>query len=296
MLSKLLIIGGSGFVGSTLASYAEKTYDLHITTNENNSNLNNIPTTKINLLKKRNQIFDLISDINPDYVVNTVAHSNVDLCETEHKLADLLHIEITKDISDSCKENNSKLIHFSSDFVFNTFTKQKFAENDLTNPPNYYGKTRLAAEKIVLNSSQKNIVLRTAVIFGWHEKSRFTDWIIKSLQSHKFVDPHNDQYNTPTLVDDLAKVILKIFEYKISGLYHATGKTCISRSDFSKELAIGFKLDQKYIKPVTSQIKKQIATRPFCSCLDSSKLEKKARFEFSDIKSAINYMYKKSQK
>jgi dTDP-4-dehydrorhamnose reductase len=294
-LSKLLIIGGSGFVGSTLVSYAKKTYDVHITTNKNKIDLDNIDSTKIDLLKNREQIFNLISDINPDYVVNTVAHSNVDLCETEHKSADLLHIDITKDISNSCKENNSKLVHFSSDFVFNTYSKKRFSENDITNPPNYYGKTRLEAEKIVLDASQDNVVLRTAVIFGWHKKSRFTDWIIKSLQSHKSVDPHNDQYNTPTLVDDLSKAILKIFEHDVSGLYHAAGKTCISRSDFSKELAIGFKLDQKFIKPVSSQVKKQIASRPFCSCLDSSKLEKKINFEFSNIKDAINYIYKKSQ-
>lgn len=289
-----MIIGGSGFVGNTLASYAKETYNLHLTVNENYVDLNNVSITKLDLLKNRTAIFDLISDINPDYVVNTAAYANVDLCETNHRIADLLHVEVTKDISNSCKENNSKLIHFSSDFVFNTHTKKKFTEEDLPNPANYYGKTRLDAEKIVLDASQNNTVLRTAVIFGWHKKSRFTNWIIESLQNHEFVTPHNDQYNTPTLVDDLAKVILKILEQNISGLYHAAGKTCLSRYDFSRELAIGFNLDQKFIKPVSSQVKKQIAPRPYCSCLDSSKLENKSGFNFSDVKSAISYIYKKS--
>jgi dTDP-4-dehydrorhamnose reductase len=291
----MLIIGGSGLVGSTLASYAASDYRLHVTVNKNELKLDNVSMIKIDLLEKRQPLLDLIKNLNPDVVINTVAHANVDLCETDHQTAELLHIDVTRDIANACKDINSKLIHFSTDFVFNNTQNKRFTEKDIPNPVNYYGQTRLSAEKIVLDESVNNVILRTAVVYGWHKKSRFTNWIIESLQDRKIVDPHVDQYNTPTLVDDLCKVILKIIKLNISGLYHATGKTCLSRYEFAQMLANGFNLDKSLIKPVTSQEKKQFAPRPSYSCLDSSKLETKTGFDFSDIKTGISFIFNKSK-
>lgn len=291
----MLIIGGSGLVGSTLASYAVSNYDLHVTINKNEIKLNNIPVTKIDLLENRKIIVDLITNLNPDVVVNTAAHANVDLCETDHTIADLLHVDITRDIASVCKKTGSKLIHFSTDFVFDGSSNRKYTEDDTATPASYYGKTRLSAEKVVLSESKNNVIVRTAVVYGWHRKSRFTNWIIESLRERKSVDPHVDQYNTPTLVDDLCKAILGISELNVSGLYHTTGKTCLSRYEFAQELADGFGLDKKLIKPVTSQEKKQLAPRPPRSCLDSSKLEKRIGFDFSDIKTGISVLFNKSK-
>ena len=295
LLPKMLIIGGSGLVGSTLSSYAVSNYDLHVTVNKNEIKLDNVSVTKVDLLENRRTIVDLITNLNPDFVVNTVGHPSVDLCETDHAIADLLHVDITRDITSVCKKTDSKLIHFSTDFVFGISSNRKYTENDTPTPTSYYGKSRLLSEKVVLDESKDNVILRTAVVYGWHTKSRFTNWIIESLQEKKSVDPHVDQYNTPTLVDDLCKAILAITELDVSGLYHATGKTCLSRYEFAQELADGFGLDKKLIRPVTSQEKKQIAPRPSYSCLDSSKLEKRIKLDFSDIKSGISFIFKKSQ-
>ena len=80
----------------------------------------------------------------------------------------------------------------------------------------YYGKTKLNAEKIVIQHPN-NVVIRTSVIYGWHIKSRFTNWILDSLKENKQVDPFIDQFNCPTLVDDLIKSIIKIINENISG-------------------------------------------------------------------------------
>ena len=291
----MLIIGGSGLVGSTLASYAVSDYNLHVTVNINEVKLDNVSVTKVDLLENRQTIIDLITNLNPDVVINTAAHASVDLCETDHDLANLLHVDVTRDIANVCKDAKSKLIHFSTDAVFDGKLDKKYREDDFPNTLNYYGYTRLSAEKVVLDKSVNNVVLRTAVIYGWHKKSRFTNWIIESLRDKKIVDPHVDQYNTPTLVNDLCKAILKVIELNVSGLYHATGKTCLSRYEFAQALADGFNLDKKLIKPVTSEEKKQIAPRPSRTCLDSSKLEKKLGFDFSDIKTGISFIFNKSK-
>ena len=295
MKNKILIIGGSGLVGSTLVNYIHNDYDLHITYNQNKNKLSDISATQIDLLKDRQTIIDLIKDFEPQYAVHTVALSSVDLCETNPQLADLLHVKVTKDISEACKEVGTKLIFLSSDAVFGGELNKKYTEDDEPNPINHYGVTKLNAEKIVLGSSSDNVVLRTSVIYGWHKKSRFTNWILGRLMKNQPVDPFIDQYNTPTLIDDLANAIKNILKTNISGLYHATGKTCLNRYEFALELADIFGLDKNLIKSVTSSEKKQDAPRPTSTCLDSTSLEKLINFDFCDIRKGLNFIFKKFQ-
>lgn len=295
LLSKLLIIGGSGLVGSTLLQYSLSHYNVHVTVNQNQINFNRNSVSKIDLLQDRVAITNLIEKLKPDVVINTAALPSVDLCETNPKLADMLHVDVTNDICMACKKTESKLIHFSTDAVFDGKLTRKYTEEDKPNPINHYGKTRLIAENIVLDISDDNVILRTAVIYGWHAHSRFTNWILEYLRNNKPVDPFVDQFNTPTLVDDLAKAILKIIDMDISGLFHATGKTCISRYDFAIMLADKFGYDKNLIKPVTSNEKKQDAPRPPKTCLDATKLENLIGYHFSDINSGISFIYNKSK-
>lgn len=294
MKPKLLIIGGSGLLGSTLTEYALPNYDTHVTYNKNPIQNPYVKSTTIDLLDDRVKIIDLIKSLKPDIVVHTVAHPSVDMCEINHKVADILHVDITQDISNICDKTNSKLIYISTDAVFEGQLNKKYTEEDKPNPVNYYGKTKLTAENIIL-SFPNNVILRTAVIYGWHQRSRFTSWILGNLQEKKPVDPFSDQYNTPTLVDDLAKSILEIIRLRISGLYHATGKTCINRYEFALELANKFGYDKTLINPVTSMQKKQDAPRPTATCLDSNKLEELTNYQFRDIKSGISFIYEKSR-
>ncbi len=290
----MLVLGGSGLVGSTLLKYASSSYDTYVTINKNEIDFDKERVTKIDLPEDRSFMIELIKKLEPEFVINTTGHPSVDLCETNHEVADLLHVDIPRDLTLVCKDINCKLIQFSTDAVFDGKLNRKYSEDDEPNPVNYYGKTRLRAEKIVLEASEKNVVLRTAVVYGWHKRSRFTDWIIKTLRENKIVDPHMDQYNTPTLVDDLAQAILKVCKMNISGIYHAVGKTCISRYEFAQVLANKFGLDRNLIKPVTSQEKKQMAPRPSKTCLDASKLEKSIGFNFHDIDTGVSFIFNKS--
>jgi len=290
----MLIIGGTGLIGSTLASYSSDKYDLYITANENKNELQNIPVTYIDLLEDRSKIIDLIKKIKPSVTVHTVAFPSVDFCETHLELTNLLHVKVTKDIANVCKEVDSKLIFISTDNVFDGNLNRKYNELDKPQPINHYGKTKLQAEKIVSEISSTNVILRTAAIYGWHKRSRFTNWVLSSLMENKIFDPFVDQYGTPTLVDDLVKVILKIIDGNISGLYHAAGKTCINRYEFALILAEVFGFDKKFIKPISSTEKKLEAPRPVNVCLDSTKLENLLNYDFKEIKEGITFIHKKS--
>ena len=294
MTKKILIIGASGLVGSTVANYASKNHDLYLVNNKTDFSLHNFPVSNIDLIKNRSGILALIKDYRPDFVVHTAAYPSVDFCESNKQMTDLLHVKITGDIAKACSSIGSQIIYFSTDAVFDGKLSRKYTENDLPNPISYYGKTKLNAEMILLENGT-NTVLRTTVIYGWHAKSRFTNWVLDSLKNSQEVSAFTDQFNTPTLVDDIAKAVMHIFTKDKFGLFNAVGTTCLSRYQFSLKLAEKFNLDKNLIIPTSSMEKKQVAPRPSNGCLDNSKFEHDIGFKFSDIDAGIDFIYEQSK-
>ena len=288
MSQKILVIGGASLVGSTFIDYASKGAEIFVTLRNSSDNKSHKTSDKIDLIKDRYKISEYIDKIKPELVIHTVAFSSVDFCETNNELANLLHVEITKDITQACKKTNSKLVYFSTDAVFDGKKNQKYSESEIPNPLSYYGQTKLNAENIILSENDRNVVLRTTVIYGQHKRSRFTNWVIENLKNNVPVTAFTDQYNTPTLVDDLSKAIRKIVELDLTGLFHASGKTCINRYDFAIKLAEKFHLDKKLVLPTLASEKKQLAPRPKYGCLDATKLENLIGMEFCDIDSGIS--------
>ena len=183
----------------------------------------------------------------------------------------------------------------STDSVFSGNNSICYNELDTPNPLSYYGKTKLEAEKIILQNTN-NIILRTTVIYGWHIRSRFTNWVLDTLKNKKPVTAFVDQYNTPTLVDDLVKSVFSIIEKDLSGLFHASGKSCLNRFEFAQKLAISFGLDKNLVVPTKSSDISQIAPRPKNGCLDSSQLEDKSGIKFNEIDSGIDHIFSLSNK
>ena len=289
-MKKILIIGGSGFVSTNLIKYLPENWEIFATYNSNIIKSEKIKSFKINLLETPEKIIPIIQNIKPDYIIDTVAFPSVDFCEENHSIADKLHIDATKIISKISNKINSKLLFLSTDAVFEGELNKKYFETNIPKPINYYGFTKLKAEEIILSTSKNNVVLRTSVIYGTGTQSRFTNWILSYLREKRPVDPFVDQFNSPTLVDDLSQVMLKILKNDISGLFHATGPTCVNRYDFAVMLAKEFNLDSNLVKPVTSSQKKQNAPRPISTCLNSSKLEEEINFTFRDLKTGISFI------
>ena len=289
-MKKILILGGSGFVSTNLIKYLPENWEIFATYNSNIIKSKKIQSFKINLLETPEKIIPIIQNIKPDYIIDTVAFPSVDFCEENHSIADKLHIDATKIISKISNKINSKLLFLSTDAVFEGELNKKYFETNIPKPINYYGFTKLKAEEIILSTSKNNVVLRTSVIYGTGTQSRFTNWILSYLREKRPVDPFVDQFNSPTLVDDLSQAIVKILKNDISGLFHATGPTCINRYEFALMLAKEFNLDSNLVKPVTSSQKKQNAPRPISTCLNSSKLEEKINFTFTDLKTGISFI------
>lgn len=287
-LPKILIIGENSLIGSTLLNYVKDNFELYST--HYNSKINEKNSIRIDLVKNPQKLLELITKIKPNFVVHTVAYPNVDFCEKNNDAAYILHVTITKKIAQACLTVNAKLLYFSTDAVFDGTEDKKFSEFDITNPLSHYGKTKLEAERVIMEISDNNLIFRTTVIYGPYSNSRFTNWVLDNLKQNKSVPAFTDQLNTPTLVDDLCKSIIHAFSHNLSGVFHAVGKTCLSRYDFALRIAKKFDFDQKLIVPTISSETSQIAPRPKNGCLDATKLEKLLNFNFCDIDAGIQFM------
>ena len=279
MKKKMLVIGGTSLLGYKLLSNTND-FELYASYNKNIINLKNVETLKIDITNKKN--CEKIFDVKPDIIINTAAITNVDYCEKFEKNAFDVNVTGTKNIAKIAEKLGSKLIHISTDAVFSG-SKKFYVEEDKPNPISVYGKTKLESEKII-SKVNDSVILRPSVLFGWipfeyiktKDESRktmnFGLWVIDQLYKNNKISIVNDQINTPTLADNLAENIIEIIKTDLTGIFHLSGLSCISRLDFSKKIAKTFGYSNNLISSISSEKLKQIAPRTLESCLNCDKI------------------------
>jgi len=287
---KILVLGGSGLVGDHFITNS-KSNDFITTYKNNVTNFSNVISIKINLPQDWPKLEELILKEKPDIVLNSIAYSNSDFCETNREETYILHVKISEKITTICSKINSKIVFLSTDYVFDG-KKGNYAENDKTNPINYYGHTKDLAEKIILKN-ENNLVLRTAMVYGLSSKVRFLRYVIENLKKDQEINTYDDIFNSATLLDDLTNGISKAIELDASGIYHVVGSNCVSRFDFAKTVAKVFDFNENLVKPVSILSAKLKAQRPINPCLNNSKASKTFGIKFLSINEGIKQIYER---
>ena len=287
---KILVLGGSGLVGDHFITNS-KSNDFITTYRNNVTNFSNVISVKINLPQDWPKLEELILKEKPDIVLNSIAYSNSDFCETNREETYTLHVKISEKITTICSKINSKIVFLSTDYVFDG-KKGNYTENDETNPINYYGHTKDLAEKIILKN-ENNLVLRTAMVYGLSSKVRFLRYVIENLRENKEINTYDDIFNSATLLDDLTNGISKAIEFDANGIYHMVGSSCVSRFDFAKTVAKVFNFNENLIKPASIVSAKLKAKRPVNTCLNNSKAVKTFNIKFSSINEGIKRVYER---
>ena len=286
---KILVTGAGGLLGSKLVRLLSKDHEVIPTHSLHSPQPNSI---KMNIADEKT-VSTVLKSIVPEVVIHAAAMTNVDGCESDRELAWSINAQGTKNIALECRTIHARLIYVSTDYVFDGKVGL-YSEQYKTNPINYYGLTKLNAERFVKELCRDSAVARTSVIYGWHAiKMNFATWIVKSLRNHEQVDVAMDHYNSPTLADDLAEILRKIVEDKVSGVYHTCGGERISRYEFALKIAEMFKLDTSLIKPAKMvDIKAWIAKRPRDSSLSIEKLRRDLNIDPPDLAHALDRMKK----
>jgi len=230
-----------------------------------------------------------------DMAINCAAYTSVEQAEVEENDANLINFLAVKEIATIAKKNNMKLIHISTDFVFDGDKSQPYIETDITSPKNIYGKTKLAGELAAISIMKFNaIVLRSSWIYSEYGNN-FVDTIIKNAKLKGQLDIISDQIGTPTYAYDLAQTIINILSKDksrkremTSQIYHYSNEGECTWFDFAKEITDILKIDCN-LNPITTDDYPQLAKRPRYSVLSKKKISKEFDLNINNWKDSLKH-------
>ncbi len=264
-MKKILVTGSSGQLGNELAELAKLNtpfqFDFH-----------DIDTLD---LTNNDMVTEYFDKQKPDYVINCAAYTAVDKAEEEPQLAYLINADIPLNLAILAEKTGSKLIHLSSDYVFNGKNYKPYTEEDPPDPQSVYGKSKFEGEQKIIQGKNV-IIIRTSWLYSRFGKN-FLKTILLLGTEKDWVKVVSDQIGSPTNAFDLAQAIMKIVEFSekesfMPGLYHYSSEGVCSWYDFAMAIkkTTGFGAD---VIPVTSQQYPLPAPRPHYSVLDKTRIK-----------------------
>ena len=274
---KVLVIGSEGQLGLELKKISN-----------NFGSLSWIFSTIRTLdLFKLDTIISFLNNINPSIIINCAAYTSVDKAETESKLANTINYNAIDIISIWTSKNNKKLVHISTDYVFDGLSNIPLSENSKTEPINEYGSSKLKGEVACLKNDPNSIVIRTSWLYSSFGKN-FVKTMIDLMKKNNSVKVVNDQIGSPTYAYDLAKVIIEIIlnNKNKSGLFHYSNEGEITWFEFARSIRELYNLDCEIIG-VSSKEFKTLAKRPKYSLLNKSKIKTTFNLEIPNYKESL---------
>ncbi|MSP84973.1 MAG: dTDP-4-dehydrorhamnose reductase [Flavobacteriaceae bacterium] len=260
----VLVTGASGQLGQAIQFVAE---------NYPNINFVSCSSSDLDITNKENCNF-VFNKENPDFCINTAAYTAVDKAESEPEKAHLINCTGARNLAKACKEFNVKLIHISTDFVFDGSKNKPYNETDLPNPKGVYGKTKLEGEIAIQEVFDAYYIIRTSWVYSQFGKN-FMKTMLRLASERTSLSVVRDQIGTPTNAVDLANAILKIVESKTNnqfGIYNFSNEGQCSWFDFAKKI---FEINQVKIDvtPIPTTQFPTPAERPKYSVLDKTKIQ-----------------------
>ena len=215
---KIVVIGSAGRLGAALVREYQGKYDV--------AGFNHAQLDLSNLDKIRGKIGGTHFDV----LVNAAAFTNVDLCETQPDQAFRINAEAPRVLAEICGEKNAKLIHFSTDYVFDGKKRAPYTEEDEADPISVYGESKLAGEKNVLAAQNRHLIVRVSWVFG-PDRPSFIDAMIKRAQENEKVDAIADKFSTPTYTHDIAGMLRRFFPGETVAGIGDPGRVAAGRCD-----------------------------------------------------------------
>ncbi|NDV60174.1 NAD(P)-dependent oxidoreductase [Bacteroides sp. 519] len=276
-MQKILIIGANGFTGRRmLIDLSAKTNLYNVTGSSLNKDLS--PSSGYCFvqadIRDEQQISNLFEKTQPDIVINTSALSAPDYCEAHREEAWATNVTAVEHIAQYCEKYNSKLIHLSTDFVFDGDTNTLYTETDTPNPVNYYGITKWESEKQIESICSNYAIVRVVVVYGAPlpgQHGNIVQLVANKLKAGEQIQVVSDQWRTPTYVGDISLGIEKLFNHNQNGIFHICGPECITIAMIANRVANFLGLDKSLIIPVTTEQMKEATPRPRFSGLSIEK-------------------------
>lgn len=222
---------------------------------------------------------EFAADKKISWIINCSAYTAVDKAEDEADLCYKINRDGVRNIAFVADKIGAKVVHISTDYVFDGKSKKPLTEDDTPSPVSVYGKSKLAGEDEIKNITRKYFIIRTAWLYG-KNGNNFVYTMLRLFNERDTVKVVNDQHGTPTYTIDLASLIINIIKTNSDkyGVYHFSNEGDITWFDFASkiyEMAKGIKLIRKDVSvlPITTDAYPTKAVRPAYSLLDKSKVK-----------------------
>lgn len=238
------------------------------------------------------RVEEIVKDFQPDAIVNAAAYTAVDKAESEPELAEKINVTGPEHLAVVANKQGIRLVHVSTDYVFDGNANEPYHEDSATNPLSVYGKTKLAGEQAVTQAAPEAIVVRTAWVFSEYGNN-FVKTMLRLAKERDTLSVVNDQRGCPTYAGDLAQAIISLLEKNAEGgIYHYCGDEEVSWYEFAK--AIFSVAEQKAVlnktpalTPITTAQYPTPAHRPTYSTLSGGKIQALG-IPLSDWQRALN--------
>ncbi|MEI6610298.1 MAG: dTDP-4-dehydrorhamnose reductase [Deltaproteobacteria bacterium] len=211
-----------------------------------------------------------IEDTAPQIIINAAAYTNVDGCETAKEECFAVNAEAVKNIADACRNKNIRIVHFSTDYVFNGSGSAPYKEDDNCDPINTYGASKLAGEKHLQSLAKNYIIIRTAWLYGANGKN-FVRTILEKAKTTPKLTVVDDQIGSPTSTKDLAAAVDHLIETNAQGIFHVTNRGSCSWYQFAVKILQEAGIDDVEVSPIKSDQLVRAAKRPANSVMSMQK-------------------------
>jgi len=282
-MKKILITGGSGLLGSNLAIRLCKKYKVSILVNKKKISIPNTLSIDGDLFFKNSY-----DEFKPDLIINTVALTNIELCEKDPISALEINLNYVKSLISLCNERKCKLLHISTDHLSNG-SKPFRKENDILEPLNEYARTKLEADNYIQDRMPTSIIIRTN-FFGWGTSYRnsFSDRIIFETTQRRKLFLFENAFFSPVSIRRLCEILIKLYEKNASGIYNVSSNDRISKFNFGLNICNNFKLDKKLIIPSSIEDNKCLVNRPKDTSLNNQKVSNFLKYDCGFVSNNIN--------
>ena len=273
-MKKIIITGCNGQLGREINKYYSDKRGFEFV----NTDVDELDITNIDA------VMELATAEKPYAIINCAAYTAVDACETNQDLAFKINTLGARNLAIAAEAVGAKLVHISTDYVFDGTKEEPYMEYDKTNPQSVYGVTKSRAEEMIRHFSRRYFIFRTAWLYG--DGKNFVKTMLKLSEDRDSVTVVADQFGTPTSTFELVKAIDSIMFTENYGTYHATCEGSCNWAEFAEEI---FRLAGKDTKvvPTTTEAYNAPAPRPLHSILENYMLRMVGGYTFADWHDAI---------
>lgn len=275
-MKKIVVIGSKGQLGNELQDLSGQ-YDYEYFFYDKDE----LDITQQAEVEKKMQ------ELQPQFLINCAAYTAVDKAESDEEICYAINADAVGYLAKACKDNNTRFVHISTDYVFDGTATEPYKETDITNPQNVYGQSKLAGEKEAVHNNPEAIIIRTSWVYSVYGNN-FVKTMLRLMQSRPELNVVSDQYGSPTYAADLAQAIMNIVENKgwYPGIYHYSNEGIITWFDFAQAIRDIAQLNCT-IHPISTEQYPTPAARPHYSVLDKTKMQQTFGIELRDWRDSL---------